>query len=98
MNLRKALRTAPLGGGIVGPPHTHGAPGLDSWKAQRATGNAHAADRESLRYACVWKAARVLFWRSKLAYERSRHIRRSMASVAEWLAGRFWRFGDSGKR
>ena len=74
----------PAGAGFVGEYHTHGAPGLDSLdKLSQATGNAQWPDQESLRHACIWKATRMLFWRPKLADERSRNIRRSVASVAE---------------
>jgi hypothetical protein len=68
----------------VGGYHTNRAPVLDSLdKLSQATGNTQAPDRESLRHACIWKAASMLFWRYKVAYERSRNIRRNMASVAE---------------
>jgi Aminoacyl tRNA synthetase class II, N-terminal domain len=68
----------------VGGYHTNRAPGLDSLdKLSQATGNAQAPDRESLRHACIWKATSMLFWRYKVAYEKSRNIRRNMASVAE---------------
>jgi hypothetical protein len=68
----------------VGRYHTNRAPGLDSLdKLSQATGNAHPPDRESLRHACIWKATSMLFWRSKVAYEKSRNTRRNMASVAE---------------
>jgi hypothetical protein len=68
----------------VGGYHTNRAPGLDSLdKLSQATGNTQAPDRESLRHACIWKAASMLFWRYKVAYERSRNIRRNMAPVAE---------------
>ena len=52
-------------------------------KLSQATGNAQEPDRESLRHACIWKATSMLFWRYKVAYEKSRNIRRNMASVAE---------------
>jgi hypothetical protein len=68
----------------VGGYHTNRAPGLDSLdKLSQATGNAQAPDREGLRHACIWKATSMLFWRHKVAYEKSRNIRRNMASVAE---------------
>ena len=41
--------------------------------------------------ACLWKAASLLFWRSKLAYERPR-ISRNMASVAELKKSFFAQF------
>jgi Aminoacyl tRNA synthetase class II, N-terminal domain len=68
----------------VGGYHTNRASGLDSLdKLSQATGNAQAPDRESLRHACIWKATSMLFWRYKVAYEKSRKIRLNMASVAE---------------
>jgi hypothetical protein len=68
----------------VGGYHTNRAPGLDPLdKLSQATPNARAPDRESLRHACIWKATSMLFWRHKVAYERSPDIRRNMASVAE---------------
>jgi len=68
----------------VGGYHPNRAPGLDSLdKRSQATGNAQEPDRESLRHACIWKATSMLFWRYKVAYEKSRNIRRNMASVAE---------------
>ncbi len=73
----------PAGAGIVGGYHTHGAAGLDSLdQFSQATGNAQGPDRERLRHAGIWKATGLLFWRSKLAEERSRNSRRDMASVA----------------
>jgi len=63
--------------------YTDGTPGLDFLdKLSQATGNAHAPDRESVRYACIWKAAIMLFSRYKVAYEKKRKIMRNMASVA----------------
>ena len=74
----------PAGAGLVGGYHTHGAPGLDSLdKLRQATGNAPDPDRESLLHAGGWKATGLLFWRFKLAEERSRQRRRNLASVAE---------------
>jgi hypothetical protein len=74
----------------VGGYHTDRAPGLDSLdKFSQATENAYAPNRESLRHACIWKATSMLFWRYKVAYERSRDIRPNMASVAE-LKGAFF--------
>jgi hypothetical protein len=68
----------------VGGYHTNRAPGLDSLdELSQATGNAQVPDRESLRHACIWKATSMLFWRYKVAHERSPNIGRHMASVAE---------------
>jgi hypothetical protein len=73
MDLRKALAAAPAGAGIVGGYHTNRAPRLDSLdKLSQVTGNAQEPDRESLRHACIWKATSMLFWRYKVAYEKSR--------------------------
>jgi hypothetical protein len=68
----------------VGGHHTNRAPGLDFLhKLSQATGNAQAADRESVRHACLWKATIMLFSRYKVAYEKRRKIMRNVASVAE---------------
>jgi len=46
----------------VGGHYTNGAPGLDFLdKLSEATGNAQAADRESMRHAYLWKATIMLF-------------------------------------
>ena len=64
--------------------YSDGAPGLDFLdKHSRATGNAQAPDRESLRHACVGKATIMLFSRHKVAYEKKRKIMRNVASIAE---------------
>jgi hypothetical protein len=64
--------------------YTDGTPGLDFLdKFSQATGNAQAPDRESVRYACIWKAAIMLFSRYKVVYEKKRKIMRNLASVAE---------------
>jgi len=64
--------------------HIDGAPELDSLdQLSQTAGNAPAQDRECLRHACIWKEASLLFWRSKVAYERSPGIERRMASAAE---------------
>jgi hypothetical protein len=64
--------------------YTAGPPGLDFLdKHSQATGNAEAPDRESLRYACSWKATIMLFPRNKMAYEGKREIMRNVASVAK---------------
>ena len=61
------------------------APGLDFLdKLSQATGNAQAPDRESLRYACIWKATIMLFSRYKVAYEKKRKIVRNVASIADF--------------
>jgi uncharacterized protein DUF1905 len=84
MDLRKALAAAPLAQALWADITPNCAPGLDSLdKLSQATGNAQAPDRGSLRHACIWRATSMLFWRYKLAYEKSRNIRRNMASVAE---------------
>jgi hypothetical protein len=69
----------------VGGYYTDGPPGLDFLdKLSQATGNAQAPDRESLRYACIWKATIMLFSRYKVAYEKKRKIVRNVASIAEF--------------
>jgi len=65
---------SPARTGVVGGNHTHGALRLDSLaKLSQATGNTQEPDRESLRHACIWKTAGLLFWRFKLADERLRN-------------------------
>jgi len=55
----------------------------------QATGNAQAPDRESVRYACLWKATIMLFSRYKVAHGKKRKIMRNVAPVAE-LKKRFF--------
>jgi hypothetical protein len=68
----------------VGGHHTNGAPGLDFLdQLSQTTGNAQAPDRESVRYACLWKATIMLFSRYKVAHGKKRKIMRNVAPVAE---------------
>src|SRR6266487_4429782 len=77
--------SCPAGAGIVGGYHTNRAPELDFLdKLSQATGNAQAPDRESLRYACIWKATIMLLSRYKVAYEKKCKIMRNVASIAEF--------------
>jgi aminoacyl tRNA synthetase class II-like protein len=79
----------------LGGYHTNRAPGLDFLdKLSQATGNAQAPDRESLRYACIWKATIMLFSRYKVAYEKKRKIVRNVASIAEFKK---WFFAEIDK-
>jgi hypothetical protein len=94
MDLRNALAAAPLAQADVTPI----ARGLDSLdKLSQATRNAQAPDRESLRHACIWKATSMLLWWYEVAYEKSRNIRRSMASFAELTKSFFVRDRQSRK-
>ena len=84
MNLRKALATAPLARALWADITPIARRDWILWiSLSQATGNAQAPDRESLCHACIWKATSMLFWRYKVAFEKSRNIRQNMASVAE---------------
>lgn len=64
--------------------HTDSPPGLDFLgKHSQATGNAQTSDRESLRYAGLWKATIMLFSGYQVAYGKKRKIMRDVASVAD---------------
>jgi hypothetical protein len=64
--------------------HTTGAPGLDFLdQHSQATGNAQAPNRESVRYACLWKATIMLFSWYQMADEKKRNIMRNVASLAD---------------
>jgi hypothetical protein len=71
----------------VGGDNTTCGPGLDSLdKFSKARGNAQGSNQESVFHACFRKATSLLFWWSKLAYEKSRNAKRNMDSVAESFA------------
>jgi hypothetical protein len=83
----------------VGGHHTNGAPGLDFLdKLSKATGNAQAPDRQSVRHACLWKAKIMLFSGYKVAYEEKRKIMRNVVSVAEFTKSFFAEFHKVGDR
>jgi hypothetical protein len=79
MDLRKALAATPLAQASWADITPMARPGLDFLdKHSQATGNAQAANQESLRHACIWKATIMLFSRYKVAYERSRKLMRKI--------------------
>ena len=84
MDFRKALAAAPLakeGWEDITPMARRD--WIFSISSAEATGNAQAADRESVRHACLREAAIVLFSRYKVDDEKKRKIMRDVASFGE---------------
>jgi len=98
MDLRKALAAAPLAQALWADITPIARRDWILWISSAKTGNAPAPDRESLCHACIWKATSMLFWRYQVAYEKSRNIRRNMASVAELKKSFFAEIGKVEKR